>query len=102
LHSTKIDKHTISDPVKQKAVEKAEEDEVELILEGLKAVKIISESEVNRKTHRCHIFTMDEFLANRQFDSANRALSCMEMNKIFIYIPINLRPLSLFTRFLFV
>lgn len=61
MHSTKIDKHTISDPVKQKAVEKAEEDEVELILEGLKAVKIISESEVNRKTHRCHIFTMDKF-----------------------------------------
>ena len=35
--ATKVDKLTISNPVKQKALEKAEEDEVELILNSLSA-----------------------------------------------------------------
>ena len=40
--ATKVDKRTITDPVKQKTFEKAENDEVELILKGLKAVQIIA------------------------------------------------------------
>ena len=66
--ATKVNKRTIVDPVKKKAVEKAEGDEVDLILDGLKAVKIISEEDVEGKAHNCHIFTVDKTLASGEFD----------------------------------
>ena len=66
--ATKVDKRTIIDPVKKQAVEKAEGDEVDLILDGLKAVEIISEDDVEGKAHNCHIFTVDKTLANGEFD----------------------------------
>ena len=58
--ATKVDKRRVNDPTKQKAIENAEDDEVELILEGLKAVQIISKEEI--------IFTVDKYLANGDFD----------------------------------
>ena len=66
--ATKLDKQTERDPKKLEAMKKAEREEVVQLFPDLKAVEAVHEQDVEGKAHGCHIFTVDKFLADGEFN----------------------------------
>ena len=68
--ATKLDKRTEKDPVKLAAIKAAEVEEIKQIFEDLEAVH---EEDIEGKEHEYHMFTVDKFLVDGNFDKCKRS-----------------------------
>ena len=56
------------------AIKKADREEIVQFFSDLKAVEAMYEKDVEGMAHGCHIFTVDKFLASREFEKSVAAL----------------------------
>jgi len=67
--ATKIIKQQSNSEERNAAIEKAESEEIELLFVGLRALQPVLPQELgDTKPLRCHMFTVEKFLADGRFD----------------------------------